>query len=53
MGDISENINKIIFANNLHIYYEAAKYREGVRDYLDDTNTACTDYYIDQRKSII
>ena len=29
MGDISENINNIIFANNLHMYYEAAKYRGG------------------------
>ncbi len=48
MADISENINNIIFANNLHMYYEAAKYRGRVSDFLDDTNTACTDYYIDR-----
>lgn len=47
MGDISENINKIIYTNNLQSYFKAAKYR-GVTDYLDDIKSVYADYYIDK-----
>lgn len=48
MGEIIENITKTIFANNLYVYSEAAKYGGGVSDYLNDMNITSMDCYIDK-----
>ena len=48
MGDISESIVKIIYTNNVHMFFKAQKYGGGVSDYLDDNNIVSAHYNKDR-----
>lgn len=48
MGDIAESIVKIIYTNNMHMFFKTQKYGGGVSDYLDDNNIVSAHYYIDR-----